>query len=294
MAVLRSLTAATTIDQNFTASASAPIKGPMTRLGSRFLLSALAGLSRWARANAAGHVAAAIVVGALAGVSVTAMTMLAEAMHVAFYGIAFDERLSARERISPIAAFLTLGLGGLVIGLFELWRRRRKAKPTVDPIEANALRGGRLSLSDSVVVVAQTLISNGCGASVGLEAGYAQIGSVIGSRVGLALRLRRADQRMLLGCGAAGAIAAAFGAPLTGAFYAFELIIGAYSLANAAPVIAAAVAGALAVKTLGGAPLHRQRAGGGAARPCPAYRARRPRPHFGGDRRRRHARRRRI
>ena len=68
------------------------------------------------------------------------------------------------------------------------------------------------------------------------------------------LKLRRADQRMLLGCGAAGAIAAAFGAPLTGAFYAFELIIGAYSLANAAPVIAAAVAGALAVKTLGGAP----------------------------------------
>ena len=37
---------------------------------------------------------------------------------------------------------------------------------------------------------------------------------------------------MLVGCGAGGAIAAAFGAPLTGAFYAFELIIGAYSLAN--------------------------------------------------------------
>ena len=226
----------------------------MTRPGSRFRLSALAALRRWARMNAVGQVAAAIVVGALAGVSVTAMTMLAEAMHVAFYGIAFDERLSAKARISPVAAFLTLGFGGLVMGLFELWRRRRKAKPTVDPIEANALRGGRLSLSDGGVVVAQTLISNGFGASVGLEAGYAQIGSAIGSRLGLALKLRRADQRVLLGCGAAGAIAAAFGAPLTGAFYAFELIIGAYSLANAAPVIAAAVAGALAVKTLGGAP----------------------------------------
>ena len=44
---------------------------------------------------------------------------------------------------------------------------------------------------------------------------------------------------MLVGCGAGGAIAAAFGAPLTGAFYAFELIIGAYSLANAVPVFAA-------------------------------------------------------
>ncbi len=49
-------------------------------------------------------------------------------------------------------------------------------------------------------------------------------------------------------------MAAAFGAPLTGAFYAFELIIGAYSLGNAAPVLAAAVAGRLMVHVLGGAP----------------------------------------
>ena len=50
---------------------------------------------------------------------------------------------------------------------------------------------------------------------------------------------------MLVGCGAGGAIAAAFGAPLTGAFYAFELIIGAYSLANAIPVFAATLAASL-------------------------------------------------
>ena len=50
---------------------------------------------------------------------------------------------------------------------------------------------------------------------------------------------------MLVGCGAGGAIAAAFGAPFTGAFYAFELIIGAYSLANAGPVFAASLAASL-------------------------------------------------
>ena len=37
---------------------------------------------------------------------------------------------------------------------------------------------------------------------------------------------------LLVGCGAAGAIAGAFGAPLAGAFYAFELIIGSYSVAE--------------------------------------------------------------
>ena len=44
------------------------------------------------------------------------------------------------------------------------------------------------------------------------------------------------------------------GLPLTGAFYAFELIIGAYSLANAIPVFAAALAASLTTQALIGAP----------------------------------------
>ena len=58
---------------------------------------------------------------------------------------------------------------------------------------------------------------------------------------------RRADLRMLVGCGAAGAIAAAFGAPLTGAFYAFELIIGTYTAATLAPVLTASIVGVLVI-----------------------------------------------
>ncbi len=53
--------------------------------------------------------------------------------------------------------------------------------------------------------------------------------------------MRRADLRLLVGCGAAGAIASAFNAPLTGAFYAFELVIGTYSLGSLAPVVSAAI-----------------------------------------------------
>ncbi len=200
------------------------------------------------------QLALAVVVGALAGACVVAMTGLSEFAHVQIYGLAFDERLSARARVSPWAAFASLGLGGLVLGLMDQWRRARKAPATVDPIEANALRGGRLALRDGLWVMIQTLISNGCGASVGLEAGYAQVGSTLASRVGLAFRLRRQELRMMVGCGAAGAIAGAFGAPLTGAFYAFELIVGAYTLANAAPIVSAALSATLTVRAMGGAP----------------------------------------
>jgi CIC family chloride channel protein len=83
--------------------------------------------------------------------------------------------------------------------------------------------------------------SNGVGASVGLEAGYTQIGAALASRAGRSFRVRRNDLRLLVGCGAAGAIAAAFNAPLAGAFYAFELVIGTYTLAALAPVIIASI-----------------------------------------------------
>jgi len=96
------------------------------------------------------------------------------------------------------------------------------------------------------------LLSGGFGASVGLEAAYTQLGAALASRLGRWLGLRRDDVRTLVGCGAAGAIAAAFNAPLTGAFYAFELIIGAYTLQTLAPVGIAALTGALVVRGLVG------------------------------------------
>ena len=113
-----------------------------------------------------------------------------------------------------------------------------------------------MSVWDSLVVALQTVVSNGFGASVGLEAGYTQAGSSLASALGERLRMRRKDMRVLVGCGAAGAIAAAFSAPLTGAFYGFEVVIGAYSIATAAPVLAAAIAGAVVSQALGGSLYH--------------------------------------
>ena len=217
-------------------------------------LIALAILRARLRASEFGMTALAIGVGVVAGLCVAVMTSLVNAAHVRIFGIPFDVRLSATERVAPLAAFGGPMLGGLLLGAIDVWLARRKAPPAVDPVEANALRGGRMSLRQSLLVATQTVISNGCGASVGLEAGYAQIGAGVASYLGVRSRLRRQDLRMLVGCGAGGAIAAAFGAPLTGAFYAFELIIGAYSLANAIPVFAATLAASLTTQALIGAP----------------------------------------
>jgi CIC family chloride channel protein len=100
-----------------------------------------------------------------------------------------------------------------------------------------------MSFRGSLVVALQTIWSSGVGASVGLEAGYTQLASGIAASLGRGFHLRRADQRIMVGCGSAAAIAGAFGAPLAGAFYAFELVIGGYTPASLTPVGVAAVAG---------------------------------------------------
>jgi CIC family chloride channel protein len=192
----------------------------------------------------------ALLVGAAAGAMAVAQGVIAHAIQVVLFGIEPEVRLSVAPPIAPYR-LLAIPLGGLLLGgLAFLWSRRRPA-PTVDPVEANALRGGRMSLQDSLYVCVQTLISNGFGASVGLEAAYTQMGAAVASRLGVWLNLRRADLRLLVGAGAGAAIAAAFGAPLTGAFYAFEIIIGAYTVTGVAPVAAAALAGGLVARASG-------------------------------------------
>ncbi len=189
-------------------------------------------------------------VGAGAGALAMAQGWAAHGAQVLLFGIEPEVRLSSAPPIAPIR-LLALPAGGVIMGaLAWLWARRRPAPP-VDPVEANALRGGRMSLQDSAFVAVQTLISNGFGASVGLEAAYTQVGAAVASRVGVWLNLRRADLRIMVGAGAGAAIAAAFGAPLTGAFYGFEVVIGAYTVSSIGPVAAAALVAALVARASG-------------------------------------------
>jgi CIC family chloride channel protein len=183
------------------------------------------------------------VVGALAGLVVAAMSLGVTLLHALLFGVPAGQRLSSLSALDPYVALAVPTIGGLIFGTAVYALARWRPLREVDPIEANALHGGRMSLYGSLSVALQTVWSSGVGASVGLEAGYTQLASGIASRIGQAFRLRRRDLRLVVGCGAAGAIAGAFGAPLAGAFYAFELIIGSYSVASLAPVGIAALVG---------------------------------------------------
>ncbi len=199
------------------------------------------------RAFVRAHETSLVVLAALIGIVgrpvVAAMSAAVEGLHVVLFDLEMGDRLSSQFRIEPLRALLVPSLGGLLLGVAFLLLARWRPAREVDPIEANALHGGRMSFRGSMIVALQTVWSSGVGASVGLEAGYTQLASGLAAALGRGFHLRRADQRIMVGCGAAAAIAGAFGAPLAGAFYAFELVIGGYTPASLTPVGVAAVAG---------------------------------------------------
>src|ERR1700744_3093058 len=200
-------------------------------------------LRAYVRAHETSLVVLATLIGTVGGLVVAAVSIAVEGLHVAFFNLEWGDRLSSQFRIETLRALLVPSLGGLLLGVAFLLLLRWRPAREIDPIEANALHGGLMSFRGSVIVALQTVWSSGVGASVGLEAGYTQLASGIAAALGRGFHLRRADQRIMVGCGAAAAIAGAFGAPLAGAFYAFELVIGGYTQASLTPVGIAAVTG---------------------------------------------------
>jgi len=190
----------------------------------------------------------AIGVGLAAGIFTLLLHRSAHGLQNILYGLT-DESLSAASNLSPLS-LLALPAGGALLGFGTREAMRRWRSP-VDVVEANALHGGVIPLRDSVLVCLQTIVSNGAGASVGLEAAYGQAGGGFASVIGGWLRLRRADMRIIVGAGAGAAIGAAFSAPLAGAFYAFEIVIGAYTPAAIAPVAAACLTAVLFARLMG-------------------------------------------
>lgn len=79
------------------------------------------------------------------------------------------------------------------------------------------------------------------GGSVGLEAPIASTGSAIGSNVGRFFHVSPRGVKLLLGCGAAGAIAGIFKAPLAGVLFTLEVLMFDMTMTTAVPLLISAL-----------------------------------------------------
>ncbi len=133
-------------------------------------------------------------------------------------------------------------VGGVVIGLAcKYLMPEGRPQGMADVIEASALRGGRMSALVALKAALINAASIGVGASVGREGPAVHFGAALGGWLAQTLNLNRSVSRTLLGCGAAAAVAASFNAPIAGALFASEVVIGHYALSAFAPIVIASV-----------------------------------------------------
>ncbi len=90
----------------------------------------------------------------------------------------------------------------------------------------------------------------GFGGSLGLESPMVSTGSAIGSNYGRIYKLTYRERTILLACGAAAGIGAAFNSPIAGVLFAVEVLLADVTTAAFIPLIISAACGALLSKVV--------------------------------------------
>ena len=183
----------------------------------------------------------AVIIGLLGGFGAVSIQYLIKLFQGIFWGS--WELTHAYLDTVPIWLKILAPVSGSAIVGFIVYYFSTEAKGHGVPevMEAIALRNGRIRPR---VVLAKLLASSvyiGAGGSVGREGPVIQIGSAIGSAVGQFLRVNPQRTKTFVACGAASGIAAAFNAPVAGALFSVEIILGDFGVAQFSPIVISSV-----------------------------------------------------
>jgi len=156
------------------------------------------------------------------------------------------EALPATERAAlPIVGALVLG------AVFMLLRPEDREAGIVHVISRLHGSYGMLPWRNAIVQFFGGILALATGQSGGREGPGVHLGAAINSLIGQALRLPHNSLRVLIACGSAGGIAAAFNTPLAGVIFAMEVVVSEYSVAGFMPVMLAAVSASVLSQHLG-------------------------------------------
>lgn len=180
----------------------------------------------------------AVVMGALGGV----------------LGAAFHKCLDfvTQTRTHNTWLILLLPVAGIVItALYHPFRSKGKLNTNrvLDAVETDE----RVPLTLAPLIFISTLITHLFGGSAGREGAALQLGGSIGYNIGRLFRLGNPDRRIIVMTGMSSFFSAMFGAPLTAAIFALEVIrVGYVRHCGFMPCIISAVVGYEISKLLGG------------------------------------------
>ncbi len=103
----------------------------------------------------------------------------------------------------------------------------------------------KIKQHNTVSSLVTSALTIGFGGSVGAEAPIVYTGAAIGSNLGRYMGLSYRGMTILLGCGAAGAVAGIFNAPLAGVLFTLEILLFNLSMSSLVPLLLSAVSATL-------------------------------------------------
>lgn len=182
----------------------------------------------------------AVIIGLLGGYGAVFIQLSIRYFQDWFWGASFNlDMLNSIEWYWKI--IIPCG-GGIVVGLVIRYvAAEAKGHGVPEVMEAIALRNGIIRAR---VVIAKLFASSvyiAAGGSVGREGPVIQIGSAVGSTVGQFLKVNPKRMRTFVACGAASGIAAAFNAPIAGALFSLEIILGDFAVGQFSPIVISSV-----------------------------------------------------
>jgi CIC family chloride channel protein len=148
---------------------------------------------------------------------------------------------------------LVPALGGVAAGLLLTLARRIDAgnRPS-DYMEAIAIGDGRIPLRLSLLRSLSSLCTIATGGSIGREGSMIQLAALSASLAGRGLRFDAARLRILVACGAAAGITSAYNAPIAGAVFITEIVLGSIAMASFGPVLVASVTANIVMREFAG------------------------------------------
>ena len=133
-------------------------------------------------------------------------------------------------------------LGGLAAGLVLVWGLHWAGKRgTSNLLEVVVAGDGRLPFRHALIKAISSLLSISTGGSIGREGLITHLTATAASKCGQLARWQPYRLRLLVACGAAAGIAAAYNAPVAGAVFAAQIVLGNFSMNLFAPLVFASV-----------------------------------------------------